>query len=216
MNFFICYRKPEDEEESIKNISSYIIRLNIDEIDEDDKFIMDNFKGECYKTISVGHADTIITSLIQLNEREIVCGRKDKSIKILDIKTGQCVKTLTLKNNPMYTMIKITDDIIANSSYKEIKIWNTTSNKCILTLTEQTGLITDMIKLNDKYIASCSTDTTIKIWDIKEGNCAKTLRGHKYPITSLIKLNDDKIVSESFDGTIKIWNVNEGICEKTL
>ena len=65
----------------------------------------------------------------------IASGSWDMTIKIWNIKTGECIRTLEGHNGYVRIVIKVGKDLIASgSSDKTIKIWNFNTGEFIKTL----------------------------------------------------------------------------------
>ncbi len=59
----------------------------------------------------------------KINDNQIVSGSRDKTIKILDLSTGKCLKTLTGQDDNVTSIVKLNDTQIASGSRdKRIKI----------------------------------------------------------------------------------------------
>ena len=63
--------------------------------------------------------------MIKINKNKIASGGQDKSIKIWDLITGNCIITLKGHSNNVSRLIKINKYQIASSSWdNSIKIWD--------------------------------------------------------------------------------------------
>ena len=74
--------------------------------------------------------------MLKLNlNQKLISGSNDKSIKIWDLETGQCLKTLKGHIGSILGLKSINSNntIISVSSDKSIKQWNTIHGKCIQT-----------------------------------------------------------------------------------
>ena len=64
-------------------------------------------------------------SIIQLNDGKIVSGSADKTIKLWDLNTYQCIQTLKGHEHFVYSIIQLNDGKIASGSTdKTIKLWD--------------------------------------------------------------------------------------------
>ena len=77
---------------------------------------------KCTKTL-VGHAECV-SCLSKLDENTIVSGSYDYSIKIWNLITGTCVRTLIVQSsvNCMYNLNKY--QIVSGSDDKTLKVWD--------------------------------------------------------------------------------------------
>ena len=159
--------------------------------------------------IEKGHTSSIYAIAISPDGKYIVSG-SNKTIKIWDFKTGECLNTLEGHTSSINS-IAISPDgkyIVSGSWDKTIKIWDFKTGEFLNTLEGHKFYVSSIaISPDGKYIVSGSRDKTIKIWDFKTGECLNTLEGHKYFVNSIAISPDGKyIVSGSLDDTIKIWD----------
>ena len=93
-------------------------------------------------------------------------GSDDGCVKILDVITGKCLKTLNGNLKSVRSIIKLTENKIASGADNTIKIWNIITGGCIKTFKVHSDCVNCLIKLNEYQIASCSIDKCIKICDL--------------------------------------------------
>ena len=149
-------------------------------------------------------------------KRYIVSASRDKTIKIWDLETNECIRTLVGHTDAVKCVeILPTSQLISCSNDKSIKIWNTGTGECVKTLTGHADLVTCLKVLPDNRVASGSWKV-IKVWDFNSGQCELALHGHTCWVKCLIVLPNGTLVSCSQDKTIKIWNLTDGACIKTL
>jgi len=176
----------------------------------------------------------------------LISSSYDGIIKIWDLKTFECIKTLTehkdFINKIIIKSINNIDYLISCSEDKTIKIWNLQNFNFIKTLEGHTRNVNNIIigsissfdsfnhkiidnsKIIDKntsidYLISCSLDDTIKIWNLQTFECVATLHGHESTINKIMikNINNiDYLISCSLDSTIKIWNLQTFECKVTL
>nr|CAG8536324.1 343_t:CDS:2 [Entrophospora candida] len=146
-------------------------------------------KGECEKKYLKGHVDSVYC--IQFDEKKIVTGSRDKTIKFWDINTGICFQTLH-GHDLSVLCLQYNDKIM------------------IMKLNGHSAGVLD-ICFDDNYIVSCSKDCTIKVWNVITGELKRTLYGHFGPVNA-IQLKDNRIISASGDALIKLWDLNTGVC----
>jgi WD40 repeat protein len=65
------------------------------------------------------------------NER-LISGSSDSTIKIWNILSGECLKTLKGHSGPIWSIQLITNDrVISCSNDKTIKIWDLSTGQCV-------------------------------------------------------------------------------------
>ena len=137
----------------------------------------------------------------------IVSGSGDRTIKIWDFYTGECLHTLKGHSNSVSSVVISCDgDLIVSSSRdRTIKVWNTHTGECLNTLTGHSEWISSVaVSCDGNYIVSGSGDRTIKVWNTHTGECLNTLIGHSYSVLSVvISDNGDRIISGSSDVKVR-------------
>ena len=117
----------------------------------------------------------------------IVSGSDDKTIRVWNVDTGECILTLKGHTGTVESVGFNHDGtkIVSGSKKRDptIRVWNVDAK-------------------SDNY---------------KYGECILTLKGHTYDVWSVGFNHDGtKIVSGSSDNTIRIWNVDTGKLEKVM
>ena len=152
-----------------------------------------------------------------LSNRQLASGSYDKSIKIWNIDTGECILTLTGHSQEIHSLQLLANNQLASgSSDMTIKIWDMNLGECIRTLIGHSGWIVSLELLPNNKIASGSGDSFIKIWNVDSGECIETLEGHSRAVRALQLLTDSKVASGSEDDSIKFWDIDSGECICTL
>ncbi|RYY83393.1 WD40 repeat domain-containing protein, partial [archaeon] len=130
----------------------------------------------------------------------IVSGSWDKTIKIWDASSGECVQTLRGHDDSV-TSVCISPDgsrIVSGSGDKTIKIWDASSGECVQTLRGHDAYVTSVcISPDGSRIVSGSDDETIKIWDASSGCCIESRGDHSQPC--LDSLQTTEPFPEHFD-----------------
>ncbi|NKB17165.1 MAG: WD40 repeat domain-containing protein [Pseudanabaena sp. CRU_2_10] len=164
------------------------------------------------------------------DDRILATGSTDARIKLWDVTTGECLKTL--HNGTEVWSIAFSPDgqILANgSSGNTVKLWEVGSGKCLMELEGHNSQIWSVAFSPDgQILASGSGDCTIRLWDMRTGECLKTLQGHTDSVESVAfrpassqalaesKNSHQILASGSKDETVKLWDVETGECLKTL
>ncbi|WP_413163626.1 NB-ARC domain-containing protein [Capilliphycus salinus ALCB114379] len=154
------------------------------------------------------------------NGKILATAGEDFTIKLWDIKTGECLKILNQHTNCVRSVAFTNSGkfMISGSEDRTLRIWDLKTGNCVKVLEgHQQQIWTLAIHPNDDYIISGSDDCTLKLWGIKTGECLKTFHGHTDWIRSVVWSPErQRIASGSIDKTVKLWDVKTGECLQTF
>jgi COMPASS component SWD3 len=113
----------------------------------------------------------------------IVSGSFDETVRIWDVKTGRCIKTLPAHSDPVSACCFNRDGtLIASSSYDGLcRVWDTATGQCLKTLIcDENNPPVSYVTFspNGKYILAATLDNSLKLWNYGDGKCLKTYKGH--------------------------------------
>jgi WD40 repeat protein len=170
-------------------------------------------------SIYTGHFLKINSVSYSSDDKMILSGSKDKTIKEWNRETGKCIRTYIGHSSYVTSVIYSNDGkkILSGSDDKTIKEWDRETGECIRTYIGHSDRVTSVsYSIDGKKILSGSRDVTIKEWDRETGECIRTYTGRSPKVISIIYSSDGKrIVSGSWDKTIKEWNIEIGVCIRT-
>jgi WD40 repeat protein len=157
----------------------------------------------------------------------LASGSYDQTIKLWNVRTGECFQTLEGHDNWVWTLaFSPHGDLLASGSGDHtIKLWDLKTGECIRTLEGHTSRVWSIAFSPDgQLLASGSSDPTVKLWELRTGKCLQTLQGHTNLIWSVAFSPLTKgetegrylLASGSQDETIKLWEIKTGECLKTL
>ena len=121
------------------------------------------------KTPRKGHRDYLRSVAYSPDGSRLISGSDDRTIKIWNVSTGQCLQTLTGHTDYVWEVSYRPDGKrIASGSFDEtIKIWDADTGKCLTTLTGHSDVVDSVAySPSGKSLASGSDDYTIRLWDI--------------------------------------------------
>jgi WD40 repeat protein len=172
--------------------------------------------------------DVNINSIAKLPDGNIISASNDKTLKIWNVKTFQCIKTLEGHTDSVSSvLVHSNENIISCSKNNELKFWNLEySFKCIKTLYLDSKRYLGIIKLTCLVNGNlaCSTfehnndNYYIIIFDKSIGyKCLKQLEDHTAWISSIVNLAGGLFATGSYDQTVRVWDIKEDYkCIKTL
>lgn len=179
------------------------------------KVAPDIYSGECERTLE-GHAGRVNAVCIFPDEKYIVSGSScDKTIKIWNINTGECKKTM----NCYVQSIALSSDgkrIYAGSIDGTIKIWGAESGICLNTLKGYKNIVLAVwVSSDGKRLFSGSTDGFVRMWNTQTGKIS-AIYDHRSCVYSVCVSSDGKYVISGANKTIKVWDVESWACLRTL
>jgi len=170
----------------------------------------------------VSHTGQILAVASFCGGTRLISGSKDKTVKIWNVDTGKCIKTLEGHTDWVRCVCVVggeEDLFVSGSEDYTLKVWNI-EGKCLKTLKGHFDSVCCVIPFDTKHVLSSSLDKTVKFWNIVDGEhqreCIKTFEGHLYPVYCLCKYDDHHFLSGSDDSNVKFWNISKEKCISTL
>ena len=160
----------------------------------------------CVAFISGGKAGSAEGSSLASGTDKLITASRDKTLRVWELETGYCVKTITGHDDWIRSVNVDTVDrklAVTASNDQSVRVWDLTSGECkhlfrghehvveyavfvppaanaaIRELTK-TSSASSETALSDscKYVVSCSRDKTVKLWDCKTDTCIHTFSAH--------------------------------------
>ena len=171
----------------------------------------------------------------------LVSASRDKTLRIWDVTTGYCVKTIHGHADWVRDVAPSFDGrwLLSTGNDQTARLWDATSGEtkstfvghehviecCIFAPAISYGYLAALAGLkkppaassSGEYLATGSRDKSIKIWDFR-GTLIKTLIGHDNWVRALVFHPGGKyLLSVSDDKSIRCWDLSqEGKCVKIL
>jgi F-box and WD-40 domain protein MET30 len=176
---------------------------------------MDRFKvgtnwkyGRCSTRTFRGHTNGVMC--LQFDDNILATGSYDATIKIWNIDTGECIRTLGGANGHTSGIRTLQFDdtkLISGSLDRTLKVWNWRTGECISTLS---GHAEGVIALNfeGNILASGSIDKTVRIWNFQDKSTC-ILSGHKDWVNAVrVDSASRTVFSASDDCTVRLWDLD--------
>lgn len=158
----------------------------------------------------------------------VASGSNDQTIRIWDVNTGECLKTL--EGNPGWIWREAFSPspipgkggqggILASGSHDyTIRIWDISTGECLQTLQgHRNWVLSVAFSSNGRTLASSSEDGTVRLWNLATGKCLRVFQGHRSRVCSVaFTPNIQTLASGSLDSTVQLWDVRTGQCRKIL
>jgi WD40 repeat protein len=159
------------------------------------------------------HTERVLGVSLTCDGKYAVSGSNDNSLKLWDLQSGECLKTVI----PHLDYLKILDatpdlNLVATSGGSQdpvIRLWNYRDLELIGELTGHTNRINDLrMTPEGRFIISCSNDDTVKVWDTTKMECIADFRMHTADVVCVdISLDGKTGVSGGYDNVIYVWDI---------
>lgn len=127
---------------------------------------LDGFRHCIVNNLSESSHTSSTSSILQplTNSSIIISSSLDNTIKLWDIQTGQCIRTLFGHIQGVWALDFDKLHIISGSHDKTIRVWDTASGQCLYALEGHYESVRT-VRLSDTRIVSGSDDGEVIIWD---------------------------------------------------
>lgn len=148
----------------------------------------------------------------------LLASGEDKGVKIWDLSTHQCVKSL--KETKMCVSVSLSSDgskvASAFHNRSSIYIWDLTTFEC--TIINPESMVSRLAFSPVHNLLAASGDgETIEVWDVTTVTRSQTLRGHESSVFGVAFSPDGlQLASASGDRLVKLWDSATGECTQTL
>lgn len=196
------------------------------EIDKDQKntFLLKQFRNLDYNPFPAllgtfeGHQDKVTSVAITPDGKLAVSGSWDCMIKLWDIESGRCIKSLEGHTRDI-TSIAITPDgkvAVSGSWDRTIRVWNLQSGECLCTFRgHHRDIASVAITPDGKFVYSGGGDKTLQVWDVQYRKNLKSINGLSDYIKSIAITPDGKYaVLGHWDKKIRVLDLVGGKCSK--
>jgi serine/threonine protein kinase len=172
-----------------------------------------------------GHWDAITTLDLSADDRLLVSGSKDMTVKLWDVTSGNLRHTFSDHYEPIVSvgLSESRNTLIASSLSGKILVWdlqtqNLKQNLLADTLWNSEGTIRNTATDQwGQYVASSGWGGLILLQNVQSGKSLRITSNALASEQSLAMLPHGKtVVSSSSDGKFQFWNTKTGALEKTL
>ncbi|WP_404790488.1 NB-ARC domain-containing protein [Altericista sp. CCNU0014] len=188
--------------------------------------------GECLRSLK-GHLQPVICVAFAPSppverrsvDREaplplLATGSQDCTIRLWNIASGQCVKTLKGHPNGVWSVAFHPSGnlLVSGSNDSTVKLWNPQTGQSLRTLKGySTGIKSLAFSPDGQYLVSSGDNKKINLWSLTAGECLRSVEGHSSWVWCVVfSPNGHLLASSSNDNTIKLWQTSSWKPIKTL
>ncbi|CAO0793058.1 unnamed protein product [Mucor circinelloides] len=165
-----------------------------------------------------GHSDSIYC-LAWIDQDTLVSGSRDKTLKVWNIKTNQCIRTVENEHDGSILCMRVNKDrsiLLTGSSDATCTIWSLPDLAPIRKLRGHGHSVLDVCFVNSNRIVTASRDHTLRLWNQDTGEEILQMLGHTNSVNAVETVDEHRVVSASGDATLKLWDVATGECIRTM
>jgi F-box and WD-40 domain protein CDC4 len=118
------------------------------------------------------------------NRRQAYSGSMDGTIRVWNLKTGECQYTLTSHNSPVALLRLSPSHFASAAADTTLRIWNPDTGELRHTLATHRGPITSF--QHDEFKALGGSDGSLKMWDVRDGTVVRELLSNIYGVWQVV------------------------------
>uniref|UniRef100_A0A8C6XGB0 Autophagy related 16 like 1 n=1 Tax=Naja naja TaxID=35670 RepID=A0A8C6XGB0_NAJNA len=167
-----------------------------------------------------GHSGKVLSAKFLLDKARIVSGSHDRTLKLWDLRSKVCVKTV-FAGSSCNDLVCTEQCVMSGHFDKKIRFWDIRSESVVREV-ELLGRIT-ALDLNPERteLLTCSRDDLLKIIDLRINAVKHTFSAPGFKCGSdwtrvVFSPDGNYVVAGSADGSLYIWSVLTGKVERTL
>jgi WD40 repeat protein len=154
------------------------------------------------------------------DDRRAIAGRRDGSLGIWDLESGQWLATLA-GHTDWVTAVALTAGgawAVSGSRDSTLRVWDLETGVGLAVLQGHTGWVEAVAVAPDgRRAVSGGSDAMLRVWDLDTGRTALVLEGHERSIHSIAITGDgQRAVSGSEDNSVRVWDLQTGQCLMVL
>jgi len=157
------------------------------------------------------HSGEILFLVFGPREGLALSGGRDETIKLWDMTSGECLRTIQGRGNGVFFLALSPDGhrILSGSYSDTLRLWDIKSGECLHTFQGHKESVSSVATTpNGKFCLSGGLDWDIRLWDLDNGACLHTFKGHTEAVGPLAVSPDGRFFfSGSDDGTIRKWDL---------
>ena len=160
------------------------------------------------------HADAVLSVTFTPDNRRIVSGALDGSLKVWLPASGEVERRLHGHNDAV-TALGLDQHarvLVSGSRDETLLVWDFDSGLVLHMLKAHRAWISAVVVRSDGRLAvSASLDGTLAVWNLDTGALMHRLRGHVVPVLSVVFTADQRCaLSAASDGSVGQWDLATG------
>ncbi len=158
-----------------------------------------------------GHSGTVNSFGFSGDGKYLATGSDDSSVVIWDWRTGEIVKSLTVKPEQAIWAVAFspTDNcVVFGGTDDTVRLWNFENENTFKTLITLNENVTSLNYSNDgAKLAITTADGVITLWDNRSSTAKKLIAHSSAAMSTAFSPDVKTLVSGSSDGNLQFWNM---------
>ncbi|KAM9210496.1 F-box/WD repeat-containing protein 10-like isoform 1-T1 [Dugong dugon] len=151
-----------------------------------------------------GHAGSIHALFLCEEEKFLLSGSYDLSIRYWDLKSGTCIRIFNGHQGTITYIDLYKNRLVSGARDCQVKVWDLDTGKCLKTFKHKDPILAT--RINDTYIVSSCERGIVKVWHFATAQLVKTLSGHEGAVKCLC-FDKWHLLSGSADGLVMAWSM---------
>lgn len=161
-----------------------------------------------------GHGDAVLSVTFTPDNRRVVSGALDGSLKVWLPASGEIERRL-VGHSDAVTALGLDQHarvLVSGSRDETLLVWDFDSGLVLHVLKAHRAWISAVAVRSDGRLAvSASLDGTLAVWNLDTGALMHRLRGHVVPVLSVVFTADQRrALSAASDGSVGLWDLATG------
>jgi serine/threonine protein kinase len=155
----------------------------------------------------VGHAGKVNALSFSPDNRLLVSGSDDRTVRLWDIAANQLVQTLDAQE--VVTAVAISADaqtLASGSRDGTIRLWDLPTGALLRTIAASETAITALVYGTAPHQLISASGNRLSVWDVQTGSADRQFAGHTETIVDLQVVDDNRLISVGGDRTL-MWNL---------
>lgn len=142
---------------------------------------------------------------LQFVRHGLASGGGDSLIRMHDVRTGRCHRTLQGHTGGAVRALQFDDNqLVSGGTDHDLRFWDLRTASCIATV--DVGARINALQFDQRRVYVGCADRTFKVYDLQNQNLIAEHGGHLGPIMSLAG-RDEQFFTGSTDQTTKVWSL---------
>ncbi len=157
-----------------------------------------------------GHSAAVSSLCVSCDQPFLVSGSGDSSLKIWELFTGQCIRTITGDGGAVLSLC-LSDDgqfALLGRENGNLEFWNISTGRLIQSHKAHTTRVFAVSMSSDfHYAISGGMDHKARLWDLRHERCSGELGYHPQEVTAVWMSADGSKVVTASGSDLRLWDL---------